>query len=776
MKPNPAFKKSLLATAIAGQLFTVVISGKVSATEVNGEEESDEFGFSLEETSSEEPQVSLPTHTSTLELGATYTSDDNSQFGKYNGYHSSGWQPLLQFNSLNAATEPETFSWEFDVRIGNEDNQSLLFKALNSDGLFIKALYQNSTSFGLQSGTTPFINPGSDDLKLPNDWLPGITTSEFGNLFERQHEVHLEQSRERLLVNQKYRLTPNWDLLADVQTEKKTGLKTTAGAIYFNAANGHSVILPEPIDSQTHDMSLGLGFHTDNLQVNGSYRLALFDNHVDRLQWQNPYDQAFSSNISYPNGLGAIDSAPDNQFQQARLSGNYQFSPTLRLQWDSAYGLAEQDEDFEPYTVNESLLVHTPLPVQSLTGEVETSSLHTALLLQPLPKLSLEARYRYDARDNNSPRNAYLYVRGDGADQPATLFSVYNVATGHEKQNARLDAHYRLPSHMKLSIGYGYEQTDRRNAAVSKTEDDVYRLGLRAHPHQKLTTEFSYEYRDRTASDYHWAYDYYAQFDSELINLTPDNERYTNHPELRQFHLANREDDTYKLRVNVLATERINFNASALWQQQHYDKSSLGLRKNNLTQYNFQANFAPTESLNYYLYANLSSNDQSQNGWQFLGGADKAYNDTVPPLTDASDERNRWAIESADKSRSFGAGVNHELITDVLALTLDYVYVKTSNEYDSEVNSNLADSSSINANAGLIPRSSTQSHQLGVVLDYQFNPQTTVRCDYHFYRYKESDWGSEFNPINTLDKVLLQGEEPRNEKLHAVTGSVIYQF
>ena len=115
-----------------------------------------------------------------------------------------------------------------------------------------------------------------------------------------------------------------------------------------------------------------------------------FDNQDDVLTWQNPYS-SYGPNVRYPAGIGGLGLAPDNDQVGGRMTGQYVFAPTIRLQVDGSYAVASQNQDFLDYSVNPALVVNVPVPRNDYGGDVDSSTLNTKLLLNPLPKLSARA-------------------------------------------------------------------------------------------------------------------------------------------------------------------------------------------------------------------------------------------------------------------------------------------------------------------------------------------------------------------------------------------------
>ena len=120
------------------------------------------------------------------------------------------------------------------------------------------------------------------------------------------------------------------------------------------------------------------------------------------------------------------------------------------------------------YTVNPALIVTEPLPQNDFDGEVGTGTFNTRLLFRPLPKLNAQLFYKLRDRDYDADRDGYLYVRGDGGDQPDSEFTVYNTNHDLTSQTAGVEVDYRLPLRSKLSFGYAYEDSRAQKLRQSK--------------------------------------------------------------------------------------------------------------------------------------------------------------------------------------------------------------------------------------------------------------------------------------------------------------------
>ena len=310
-----------------------------------------------------------------------------------------------------------------------------------------------------------------------------------------------------------------WNLLTQLRSEDKTGTQTMAGAIYLDASNGHAAVLPRPVDYTTNEFDLALGYARDGLAFEVSYLYSDFDNSHELLTWENPYAAGFGLPVDYPAGSGGLALEPDNEMHRLRAMGTYMFSPRLRVRFDGSYAETTQNQSFLAFTVNEGLTPGAALPRDNLDGEVTTSTFNTSVNFRPaaLPKLALKASYHYEERENDSPRDGYLYVRGDAWAPDDARFTVYNTTHDRSVNRIELEGSYRLPGSSKLTLGYAYEEIERFNSAVEDSEEDIFRARLRMRPWRKMEARLEFRYRDRGASTYQWDQSFFALLDTALM-------------------------------------------------------------------------------------------------------------------------------------------------------------------------------------------------------------------------------------------------------------------
>ena len=700
----------------------------------------------------------------TLQLGLGYVGDDNYMFGQYNGLNEEGasvignlqWQDFssggnywqTSFSDLGLDTREGKLSW------GKPDKLRLTFG------------FDSQQQVRNDSGKTPF--RGDDKLQLPNNWASGLTTGDFATLEASAQEFDRIVQRDKLFIAANANLNEHWQLETNLSYEEKQGNSDMAGGIYVDGSSADAALLRSPVDYQTTQFDLGLSYTGHRLHLNGQLGYSEFENNDDSLTWQNPYS-SFGPNVAFPSGTGGISLAPDNEQTSARLTGHYIFSATTRLQFDGSYAVATQDQDYLDYTVNQNLVVTEPLPTTRFDGEVATSTANARLLLRPLSRLNVEVFYKLRDRDYDADRNDYLYVRGDAGGQPEGAFTVYNTNHDLTSQTAGLEASYRLPLRSRLGFEYAYEKVERRNAAVEGTEEDRYILKYRIQPWSSFSTRIQLQYADRAADTYQWAQSYYALLDTELINRTPDNQRYINHPQLKQYYLSNRDRMEAKVDFGYLPSPNWNLNLNVLWRDDDYDKSEMGLTQSQWGRAHLSASYAATQDLSASIYAGYDQYEGTQSSRSFRGGQEKNAFDIYQPLPQASDPAQDWELETTDSSVTIGFNVQWRVAADFEVL-VDYNFVETNSEQGFHVRpgSNLSVSS--------LPDVDTRLHQMQASGTWQIRDDLSLQLDYQFYSYETDDWAWENLQADSIQKVLTFGQSNPNEDIHYVGVSVNYRW
>lgn len=752
--------------------FTFFLMGSLAAGDIQAEEEMDMFGLDGEE---EELPIETQWQMDFVRSGffeLIYVSEDNFKYGQYNGLNDKGFRFSGEFDFIKRPGENEKQDTSFWTLRGNDvglKTGSLEFVIGNQGSYTFTVAFDNFARVGNNSGSTPFRGQGSSLLYLPSGWVPAANTGGMSLALD-PISVKQEIERNQMLLEFTKKLADDWAFTARYDFERKSGEKIMGAALYFDTANPHAALLPVPVDYDSHEFNFNLDYSTARLQMQLSLLSSELDNRYEELTWQNPYAGAFTGVVDYPVGAGSMDLPSDTSFQQLRFNANYRFSSKYRLRVDASQGRSEVDDNLSPYTINGFLSVSEDLPISKIDDSLDTSHFYVSLLMNPWKRISLNAKYRFEARENNMAVLPWQYVRGDAADQPVALRSIYNQPHQIEKDQFTLESTWRMSGGSRLTLGYDFNKEWRTFASADETEEDVYRIEFKKRFFDKLVTRIEYSYADLGASTYNWSQSYFNTYTIDQINLIPDNQRFSNHPLLRQYHLASHENQTAKVSFSLPVSSKWSLTMDINLTAKDYDQTLLGLKSVDQQRVNFSTNYTPSEDLTAYFWFSYANNEMQQTGRAFRGGMEKPAGEIYPPFPEGSDPARNWDLIEIGRTQSLGAGFEWTLIPNKFDISADYTFVNTSIDDRFDVYG------APDLSGEKLPDITSDLHHLKFTGSYHYSPELSVKLNYEYYRFSGEDWALDDVSESIMDKVLSMGLTTPNEAINVVSLSAMYRF
>ena len=312
-------------------------------------------------------------------------------------------------------------------------------------------------------------------------------------------------------VKLEYTVTPAFGVNIDFQTTSREGTMPWNASFAFNNANQ----LIAPIDHRNNELKLW----TEWVNPKGMFRInywgSFFENNIQTLTWDNPIRATdFTNGLAPPNGpydpsaysngngaaFGQSALWPSNSLNSVGATGMYKALPKTTINGNAQLTLMRQNESLLPWTLNTSINNPTvlnafpnleSLPRASAQASVNGVNALLNLNSRPTRYLTIQARYRYNDHNNNTPPfNSQEYVRFDGvveefpkeADlllRPPYLegFSEYFQVT---RKNFDANATFRVHDMGSLRVGYANELFDREGRGFSETSENTLRLAYDA--------------------------------------------------------------------------------------------------------------------------------------------------------------------------------------------------------------------------------------------------------------------------------------------------------
>ena len=665
----------------------------------------------------------------TFEYGAGYVSDDSYRFGRFSGMDDEGPFVIGGFDVHFLPGRPDYLHLQGqDLGL---DSRRLSFEYGKQGHYETRLEYRELPNFKMDSGFTPYQNPGSDDLIVapgasPNALLP----------------FSLDTKRKRISGGISYFPKKNWKTSLDVSHEKKDGTDWIGAGLQRLPAGGgggggisfgqtYAVILPEPIDQTTTEVDANLEYNGEQSQWKLNLHGSFFNNDHSSLRWEDP---GFNTPGGGPGGggvrlppQGQLALAPDNQFFQLGLSGSSRVTDTTRVTGTLSVGLMQQDDDFLPYGLSGSV---GPLPRSSLDGEVYVYAGRIGLTSRPIRPLRLKAEYSYDERDNNTSQEAYLYDVMDSGKTPNPAIPITNEPLSYRKHKAKLGANYRFSPMWSGSAGYEYRDTERDYSDVEKTREHIGSTGLKWRPRDDFDASVRLSRSSRDASDYQ----------AELANQNPL---------LRKYNLADRDQDKAGLLLNYAPVSNLNIGFSADLVDDDYTDSDLGLTDADSHNYNLDLSYFPTQDIRlnaFYSYDRIESR-------QLGSPASGLF----------------YKIDYDDQVDTFGVGANIDNVWRGLDLGLNYRYSKGTGGIEYTNLGPLTGSSEY-------PDLMNKLHHIELSAGYDLKENTRLKLSAIYESMRTDNWAVDGVPAYPTNQLLTLGNDTEEYDVFAFMVAVQHRF
>ncbi len=749
---NPVFEKRSLCLAIAA----VWLMPAAFAADDAADKKPSEAVRELTEVHSE------------IEVGIGYVSDDSFKFGKYNGLQKQGAFGVLDLD-LRGRGSYDGDSAKYWHLTGTDlglDSRSLSYEQGEQGNYRLFLDYDQLPTFRSDSAKTIFNGAGGANLTLPAGWVPSGTTAGMTQLLPNLKDVDIETERRKVGLGFAKSFADRWDFKVTYKDEVKDGIKTIGGVFGNSGGNPRAALLPEPVDYATRQLDAVLGYADARKQFQLSYYMSLFNDKNDSLTWQNPYAAitGWDASTGYAaGGQGRLALPPDNEFHQVSASGGYNLTDKTRVSADVAFGRMTQDQAFLPYTVNPTLAatITQPLPRSSLDGRIDTTLINLKLASRPTTDFNWSASLRHDDRDNQTPRNEYVYIGGDSQTQNTAATSDrrrYNEPYSFTENQLKVDAGYKVAKRTELSAGFQRSDTERTYTEREEAKENTYKVGLRTTFTDSLTGGLRLSRADRNGSTYVGEDPFLSSYGPGYIPTVPGG--WENHPDMRKYYLADRTRDKLALFTTYAPVEKVTLGFNASYLKDDYSESELGLTASKAGQYSLDATYTPSESLTLYTFYSYEDFRADQDGHSYSGGAVK--------LGQAFDPTRDWFASHRDRVNTVGAGAKHTITKNKFDIGADYVYAGSKSDVDVTTGTALT--------SGPLPTSPTRLNSLSLYGKYQLQKNMSLKARYRVEKYRADDWALDGVAPNTLANVILLGETSPDYRVHVITFSLGYRF
>jgi MtrB/PioB family decaheme-associated outer membrane protein len=703
-----------------------------------------------------------------VEGGAYLGTEDSYKFGDFTGLTKDRWYGLANVELDGRAPWTGEETWFFRFRGWNLALPSRFLSLEGGlQGLFnLYVEWDEIPKYDEDTGQIVFRGRGTDTLTLPPGWVPAMVTSGFTALTDLSRSIKFSRDRRALRAGGGVVLPRGFEFSTDYERERRKGRMPVSGIIGNSGGNPRSALIPAPVDWLTHEADSKLQYADAIKQFELGYELSSFRNENSSLTWQNPFSQVggWSAGVGYPSGFGSKGLPPDNRFHQIYGSGGYNLPWwRTRVAGHVSYAWYRQNELLLPYTVNPALSVPVALPRSRADAAIDATNMLLRVTSRPVDALRINTSYRFDDRDNKTPRDVFLYVGGDSSAQ-GTIESArarMNLPNSFRLHEGRLDLAYEFFRRTELSVGYERRREERSWTETARLDDHIGRAGFRTRAVRWLDFRIDGMYWRRDARDYFFEAPAVWGFSPEHVATVPPEERFENAPGLRKFNITDRDRYSIDTRLLVIPLDNASLGFLLGWRRDEFDESELGLELRESLRWGFDLSWSPIRSVTTHAWYHREEFESRVRGRQF-----------ITPI-EAFDPARDWRSKDFDTIDSLGVGVEWAGLEDRLRVGVDYVYSRAKEQIRVATGPLLAPAVPFPDH---FPNDRSTLHDVSFRLEYKILECLTGRFAYHFERLSTRQWALDGVEATTLDQVLGLGFQPPRHSAHLFLFSLEYKF
>lgn len=704
----------------------------------------------------EDEVKALTTPTNVVQIGVQGLSDGNSKYAEYTGLEHSGGYLIGNFELRGGdsyrmgegtrrweayGTDLGTTSRALGASIGDQGQWKL--------GVGFDQLRHYTTGGSYQ---TPYLgSQGSNHFKLPADFgaistrpssAPGarsLTADQLGDF--RTRDVYTQ--RDNTSFSAAYRFNLQWDTKFEFNHLEQSGAKLIAagtdaysgGPSGFNYRGENIAILMNPTESQTDTLNLAVNWVGERAHASVAYFGSFYRDRYRGLSFDNPFVDQNTATGTLPTGGFALDTMstpPSNDFHQLNLTGGYAFSSATKLVGGLSYGRNTQNVSYAgSYTTSPDTV--PGFGANSLDGLVITRHADLKLTHRYSKDLSVNAGFKYNERDNQTPSRSYTFLDLGGAET-----EVVNTPMSNRRYQFELGGDYRITSAQHLHLGYEYDHikrwcnnsaannaqgvlsatnagyyTDNACAQVPENRENRISLGYRLKATESLALNAGYTYGRRTSRVNDSFYN--------PMQAQDGGQGFENYGYLAFFQ-ASRKEHLFKAGVNWQATDRLSLGLNGRYTKDDYD-STLGVQTGDGASLNLDASYSFSE------YSMISAYTSWERRTRDLTTANGRNAVAALP--------NLWSNTLTDSDQSVGIGARQKkLLSGKLELREDFSYTVGKTHYSTGLD---YASTSVGV-SGDSPEINSRTTQLKLTGTYALDKASAVILGYRYQHLHSNDY------------------------------------
>jgi MtrB/PioB family decaheme-associated outer membrane protein len=568
------------------------------------------------------------------------------------------------------------------------------------------------------------------------------------------------------------RLTPAEDLEITIEgTRIRKEGDRPMGMAFGSPANNFLEVL-QPLDQTIYEARVRATLARERWQIQFGYTLSLFLNDERRIVADNP---CFANAAACGAGDGGAAAPsrgqsslpPDNMAHTFSLAGGVNLPMRTRLTGNFNYSLRLQDESFLPHTINPALDGNPSLnlPRKDLDGNVQVFSFNLTATSRPLPlPVVFTAKYRYyDLRDWSDQMTFPGHVVDD-----RTLSTDPRRAGrwSYSKQNAGLDARWKIIERLAFTTGVAWERWDRNEHREVPVSDEFFAKGVLDYtPSDWLMVRASYvpsyrrieRYNTRAHAEHAVEEDPAAAAQGQSLLL-------------RKFDMGERNRQKAELQLQITPLETLSITPTVAYRWDDYIRSTLGLQEEKSWSTGIDLNWAPVERLSFfggYMHESIYQKQRSRS--RPVTGA------TTLDFADYD-----WISNNIDTIDTFNVGFKAIFIPGKLDWKANGSFSTATGEIKTRNPVGVASGTAAQqaaARAKRMPAFDDTLWRVDTSLRYHLSRAWTVSLNYVFESFSKHDWRTDtLNPFVPGVTSIWLGNDQKNYTAHIIGATLRYRF
>ena len=507
-----------------------------------------------------------------------------------------------------------------------------------------------------------------------------------------------------------YSATPNVDVGITFRNTQKTGAQPWGGS--FGISGAIATELPVPIDHRTTDFGTNVEYANERGFARISYEASFFHNNLSTLTWDNPSRVTDSPTLGPVQGRMAL--WPNTDMNTVSASGGLKLPGHSNATAYVSIGSLNNNNPLIPFTVN-TQIVSPALSRPNSDVSARVTAMNYTFTSRPVTSMWFSARYRvYDFDNRTVP---FAVTNSVNYDTAIVALNNSSEPFGSVRHTFDADATYSPMRYVGFRAGYTREDVDRTYRIVEKTSEDIGRVSVDLTGLGWMTLRSVFEHSKRTGTPVD---------EAELIAIAEQ-------PSLRQYDIADRNQNRFNTIVTLIPASQFSVNASAGVGSVDYPGTNFGLRSGDSHFYSVGADYVPSNTVSLGVTYGYEKYDSLQ--------ASRTSNPRPDPTF--LDPRRDWTDNANDRTRTFGGSM--DLIK--LFRRTDIKLAYDSSRGDSTYTYGLAPNTVLAAPAQLTPVTDTLQR---ATIDgrYFLTKRFAVGLVYWFDKYEVSDFA--LSPVASL--------------------------